>query len=172
MAPEKRPLWYCPKCGRPFVTENIWHSCVVVSVEEHLARVPTEIGDIYRGFEAMVRDIGPIIVAPVKTRIAFIGRMRFGGCRLQQRAVVGAFILRRRIDSPRFDRVEQYGPRSFGFFLKLRTPDDIDPELRAWFEEAYLVGQQEVTQVEPSQARLAPSPPGTMGSTAGRVTDK
>jgi Domain of unknown function (DUF5655) len=148
VAPDKRPLWYCPRCGRPFVTANVWHSCVVVPVEEHLAGVPATIGDIYRRFEAMVRDIGPITVAPVKTRIAFIGRMRFGGCRLQQRAVVAAFILRRRIDSPRFDRVERYGPRSFGYYLKLRHPDDVDEELRGWFEEAYLVGQQEPTPTE------------------------
>jgi Domain of unknown function (DUF5655) len=146
----KRPLWYCPRCGRPFVTENIWHSCVVVSLEEHLARVPADIGDVYRRFEAMVREIGPITVAPVKTRIAFIGRMRFGGCRLQQRAVAAAFILRRRIDSPRFDRVERYGARSFGYYLKLRTPDDVDAELRGWFEEAYQVGQQEPTPAEPT----------------------
>jgi hypothetical protein len=132
------------------VTENIWHSCVVVSLDEHLARVPPEIVDVYRRFEAMVRDIGPITVAPVKTRIAFIGRMRFGGCRLQQRAVAAAFILRRRIESPRFDRVEGYGPRSFGYYLKLKTPDDVDAELRGWFEEAYLVGQQEPTPLEPA----------------------
>lgn len=122
---------------------------MVVTLEEHLARVPPEIVDVYRRFEAMVRDIGPITVAPVKTRIAFIGRMRFGGCRLQQRAVAAAFILRRRIESPRFDRVERYGPRSFGYYLKLRTPDDVDAELRRWFDEAYLVGQQEHTPVDP-----------------------
>ena len=112
------------------MTENIRHSCVVVTLEEHLARVPPEIGDIYRRFEAMVRDIGPITVAPVKTRIAFIGRMRFGGCRLQQRAVVAGFILRRRVDSPRFSRVERYGRRSFGHYVKLRSPEDVDEELR------------------------------------------
>jgi hypothetical protein len=146
----KRPLWYCPRCGRPFVTANLWHSCVVVSLEEHLARVPPLIRVTYRSFEEMVRDIGPITIAPVKTRIAFIGRMRLGGCRLQQRAVAAAFILRRRIDSPRFDRVEQYGPRAFGYYLKLRRPQDVDAELRTWFEEAYLVGQQEPTPLEHS----------------------
>jgi hypothetical protein len=76
--------------------------------------------------------------------------MRFGGCRLQQRAVAAAFILRRRIDSPRFDRVERYGARSFGYYVRLRTPDDVDAELRGWFEEAYQVGQQEPTPAEPT----------------------
>jgi hypothetical protein len=65
----------------------MWHSCVVVSVE-HLARVPPPIRDLYRGFEGMVLSTGPgIEVVPVKTRIAFMVRMRFRGCVLQQRAM-------------------------------------------------------------------------------------
>ncbi len=139
---KQRPLWQCPKCGRRFVTANLWHSCVVYTVEDHLSRVPKGIGELYRGFEAMVRSIGPIEVAPVKTRIAFMTRMRFAGARVQRRALEVAFLLTRRVESARFARVEQFGPRSFGYYVKIRRAEELDDELREWLVEAYDVGLQ------------------------------
>jgi hypothetical protein len=32
-----RPLWTCPRCGRKFVTRNMWHSCSPHTVERFLA---------------------------------------------------------------------------------------------------------------------------------------
>lgn len=91
----------------------------------------------------MVHEIGPVELASVKTRVAFVTRMRFGGCSFRQRALRVAFLLRRKIESPRFVRVERFRPRSYGYTLKIRVPEDVDDELRAWFEEAHLVGLQE-----------------------------
>ena len=30
------PLWACPRCGKRFVTRNIWHSCGPDTVEAFL----------------------------------------------------------------------------------------------------------------------------------------
>ena len=98
---------------------------------------------LYRLFAAMVRRTGPVRTHPMKTRIAFISRMSFAGISLgATRARVG-LIATRRIDSPRFAKVERYGPRSFGHYLDVRTEFELDEELQGWLEEAAAVGRQE-----------------------------
>jgi hypothetical protein len=122
----------------------MWHSCVVVSVDEHLARVPEPVRELYRGFEAMVLATGPgIEIVPVTTRIAFMVRMRFAGCVLQQRGLRIGLILRRKVRSPRIVRHETYGrPAPVGHYLVVRDPDELDDELAVWVAEAYEVGCQ------------------------------
>ena len=36
----QRPLWTCPRCGKSYVTRNMWHSCVVVPLESHFVGRP------------------------------------------------------------------------------------------------------------------------------------
>ncbi len=79
----------------PVHVPNLWHSCVTTTVDEHLSRVPEAVGDLYRGFEAMVRACGPVEVVPVKTYISFMVRVRFAFAIPQQRA------LRLRLEGPR-----------------------------------------------------------------------
>jgi hypothetical protein len=122
----------------------MWHSCVVVSVDEHLARVPPPIQDLYRRFERLVLSTGPgIEVVPVKTRIALMVRMRFAGCVLQQRAIRIGLILPRRMDSSRIVRHETYGrPTPVGHYLKVQASSELDDELAGWVAEAYELGCQ------------------------------
>jgi hypothetical protein len=122
----------------------MWHSCVVVTVEEHLARVPPPVRRLYRVFERMMLATGPgIEVVPVKTRIAFMVRMRFAGCTLQQRGLRVGLIMPRRVDSPRIAHHETYGrPTPIGHYLIVREPHEVDDELAGWAAEAYELGCQ------------------------------
>lgn len=102
-----RPLWACPRCGQRFVSPNMWHSCVRMTVREHLQGRPKEVVDLYSRFARMVRDLGPGVKAvSVKTGIGFMVRVRFAGFTLQKGGLRVSFWLKRRIDSPRFARVE------------------------------------------------------------------
>jgi hypothetical protein len=69
------------------------------------------------------------------------------------------FIATRRITSPRFRKVERYGPRSVGHYLSIRSPEELDDELRAWLKEAAAVGRQE---------HLGTVTPGDGGGPGGR----
>ena len=60
-------MWTSPNCGRRFTGRNMWHSCVKLSVDDRLARVPAWVGELYRGFGSMVRACGPVEIVPVKT---------------------------------------------------------------------------------------------------------
>ena len=57
--PKLRPLWACPRCGQRFVSPNMWHSCVRMTVRDHVRGRPKEVVDLYRLFARMVRDLGP-----------------------------------------------------------------------------------------------------------------
>jgi Domain of unknown function (DUF5655) len=138
-----KALWRCPRCGRRFANRNQWHSCVPVTVRDHLRGKPTAVVALYREFARMVRGTGPLRVHPVKTRIAFISRMTFAGAVLRKDRLDVHFILARRLRSRRFRTVERYGPRSVGHYLSIRSLDELDDELRGWLEEAAAVGRQE-----------------------------
>jgi len=139
-----RPLWACPRCGQRFVSRNMWHSCVRMTVADHLQGRPKEVVELYSRFARMVRDLGPGVKAvPVKTGIGFMVRVRFAGVSLQKRGLRANFWMKRRIDSPRFAKVEFIPPNNFVYSFHVRSQEDLDDEVRAWLVEAYRVGIQE-----------------------------
>lgn len=137
-------LWRCPSCGRRFVTRDMWHSCEVHTVDEHLARVPQHVGELYRGYERLARSCGDDIeVIAQRSRIVYMVRVRYAGAVLQQAAVRAHFALRRRLDSPRIDRIAEHDGGWIEHRLRLVSPDDLDDELRGWLCESARVGRQE-----------------------------
>jgi len=139
-----RPLWTCPKCGQRFVSRNMWHSCVRMTVQDHLRGKPKEVVGLYRRFARMVRDLGPGVRAvPVKTGIGFMVRVRFAGATVQMRGLRAGFWLKRRVDSARFTKVDFIPPNNYIYSFYVRSPEDLDGEVRAWLLEAYRVGVQE-----------------------------
>jgi Domain of unknown function (DUF5655) len=117
----------------------MWHSCVQVTVEDHLARVPERIGLLYYGFEAMVRACGPVEVVPVKTYISLTVRVRFAFAFPQQSALRLRLECPRMFDSPRVVRVEHYNT-VVGNYLRIARADELDDELAAWVALSYAHG--------------------------------
>jgi Domain of unknown function (DUF5655) len=139
-----KPLWTCPKCGQRFVTRDMWHSCVRMTVRDHVRGKPKEVVDLYRRFARMIRDLGPgVRTVPVKTGIGFMVRVRFAGVTLQMGGLRASFWLKRRIESPRFAKVEFIPPGNFIYSFHIRSPDDLDDEVRGWMSQAYRIGIQD-----------------------------
>lgn len=138
----QRPLWTCPDCGQKFVTPRMWHSCVTLS-EDDFFKGREAPRALYRAFLAFVRAIGPVTVNINKTRISFQARARFAGVpRVTKDGLVCSFWLKRRIESPRFSRVELIPPGDHIYQFKLTDPTQLDDEVAAWLAEAYEVGMQ------------------------------
>jgi len=55
----------------------------------------------------------------------------------------GHLVLARRIDSPRFTRIDVFSPRNVLHAFRLTGPADVDQEFAGWLAEAYRVGAQE-----------------------------
>ena len=92
---------------------------------------------------AVVSGFGPVTVLPEKTRIALQVRMSFAAFMPRRRWLGGHLVLARRIDSPRFLRVNTYSPRNVVHAFRLTSPADVDGEFVAWLAEAYQVGAQQ-----------------------------
>ena len=68
--------------------------------------------------------------------------MSFAALVPRTRWVDGHVVLARRLESPRFRRVETYSPRNHLHAFRLAAPDEVDDDVRAWLAEAYEVGMQ------------------------------
>lgn len=92
-------------------------------------------------------------ILPEKTRIAFQVRMSFAQITPRQGWLDGHVVLARRLEHPRFRRVETFSPRNRVHAFRLTTIGDIDADSRAWLAEAYRVGDQQ-------HLRVGKRPPG------------
>jgi len=139
-----RPLWTCPRCHRQFINRNMPHSCGRYSVEQFLAGKSRGAISLYEHFSAAVRDCGPVQIAPARTRIGFQVRMIFAAVnKLSDRGLEAHVVLTRRLESPRFRRIETMTPKCYVHHFRVESPSELDAEVKSWLQEAYKVGTQE-----------------------------
>lgn len=134
-------MWTCPECGRSFASRNQTHTCAALgNLDQHFARADPQVRATFDAVLTAVSAIGPVQVLAEKTRIALQVRMSFAAFMPRRRWLNGHLVLARRIDSPRFVRVETLSPRNVVHSFRLTAPDDVDEEFTAWLAEAYQVG--------------------------------
>ena len=90
----------------------------------------------------LLRSNGPVRLHPTKTRIGFIARMTFANMTVMKDRLRVGLILKRRVDSPRWVKIERYSPRCFGHYFDLSDSNELDGDLRALAAEAYRTGEQ------------------------------
>jgi hypothetical protein len=54
----------------------------------------------------------------------------------------GHLVLARRIDNPRFSRIETFSPHNVLHAFRLSSPPEVDDEFIGWLGESYEVGMQ------------------------------
>ncbi len=75
--------------------------------------------------------------------------MSFAAFILRKRWVDGHVVLARRLECPRFSRIDYFSPRNQGHVFRLHEPGEVDEEDQAWLAEAYSVGEQRHLNAEP-----------------------
>lgn len=136
-------MWTCPACARTFANRNQTHSCgTITSLDAYFARCDPRVRELFDAFVARLRTFGPFEILPEKTRIAFHVRMSFAVLSARRMYLVGHLVLARRIDSPRFTRVETFSPRNHLHAFRLEDASQLDEEFVEWMREAYAVGEQ------------------------------
>ena len=135
-------LWRCPRCDRVFANRNQTHTCGLHDLEHHFTGREPVVREIYERVVTVVRSLGPVIILPEKTRIAFQVRMSFAQVTPRRRWVDGHVVLARRLEHPRFRRVETFSPRNHLHAFRLEQPADVDDTFTSWIREAYAVGEQ------------------------------
>ena len=141
----KPSLWKCPLCGHRFVTRNLSHSCVRVSLATHFRGKPAARKRTFDRWVRAARACGPVIVYAQKTRIVIMARVRFAGAVVRVADIDARLWLRRRVTHPLLDTVEDFGRLGYVHHFRLTSEEDVDAELENFMREAYRVGTQELT---------------------------
>ena len=136
------PLWRCPECGRSFANRNQTHSCSEVTLESHFTGKSQKVRELFNELAGLIKKCGPVKVLPEKTRIAFQVRMSFVAVQVRRDYLIGHFVFGRRVESPRFTRVETFSPRNHLHAFRINSLSDLDEEFADWIREAYAVGEQ------------------------------
>jgi hypothetical protein len=121
----------------------MWHSCVRVTVRDHLKGRPREQVELYREIGRIVRSFGPgVRNVSSRSRTGWMARVRFAGVKFRRDHVLLSFWLKRKVASPRL-KAAYLGRSDWVYDTRVTSPADLDAELLGWLREAYLVGRQE-----------------------------
>lgn len=111
-------------------------------MESHFTGKSEKVRELFDELSALIKKCGPVKVLPEKTRIAFQVRMSFIAVQVRRDYLIGHFVFARRVENPRFSRVETFSPRNHLHAFRLNSLTDLDDEFAAWIREAYAVGEQ------------------------------
>jgi hypothetical protein len=121
----------------------MWHSCVRSTATHFFRNSDPKLQRLYAELLRFVRRLGPVRVNVTKTRISFQNRVRFAGVAAVRRdALIAAFWLKRRIDSPRFSKVDFIPPNNYVYQFRLADASELDEDVDAWLREAYQLGER------------------------------
>ena len=120
------------------------HGCGEYTVDGFFEAKAPEARALYDALVGAVAEQGPFEQVPTKTRIAFMVRVRFAAVNRVRRdgSLVCHVWLKRRVESPRFTKVELLGRTDWVHHFVFRSEDELDDEVRSWIREAYDVGRQ------------------------------
>jgi hypothetical protein len=109
-----------------------------MTLDSYFSTGPEHERPVFDAVMAHLATVGPVHVEPVSVGI-FLKRSRgFAELRPMVRWVALSFSLPHPIDSPKIARrVAGSGHRTW-FVVNLRSPADVDDDVRAWLTEAYL----------------------------------
>jgi len=117
------------------------HSCGRYSVKGFLEVKSDDAVRLFEHFNKAIQDCGPVKLAPAKTRIGFQVRMIFAAVnKLNDQGLEAHVVLTRRLNSPRFKRIDTMSNKCYVHHFKIASINEIDEEVRDWLREAYLVG--------------------------------
>jgi hypothetical protein len=99
---------------------------------------------LYRAVVKAIAACGSFHISPAKTRITFLGRVRFAGITaVSERGLTLTFALPRPLRSARFLRVYEVAPGWWAHRLRLTHLRQLDAQVRRWLRRSYqLMGMQ------------------------------
>ncbi len=130
--------WVCPRCRRSFGNANQWHSCVDVSVQDHLEGKPVEVVALYGVLADFLRGLGADVQeVPVKSKVYFRGRSHFVSVQVQKGGLRVGFTSDRALTGARILKSVPMGKDTWEVSVRVRGTEDLDDVLQAWLAMAY-----------------------------------
>jgi hypothetical protein len=147
----EKPLWICSKCGHPFVTRNMAHSCARHELADVFGGKPPQVRALFDRFRQMVGERGPTTMIVYRDRVAFMVKVRFGGAVPKRDHLELGFWFTERHEHPRFTRIETIATNAHVHRAKVYRLSELDDDVRGWIDRAYRVGCREHLKAAPAQ---------------------
>jgi hypothetical protein len=114
-------------------------------MEDWFARMGPNARQLYDRFAVLIANCGEYHVAPAKTRIAFLARVRFAGItQINEKVMTCSFALPYRLKSRRFLKVEEVAPGWWVHRLRVSDVAELDDQVQRWLKKSYhLMGLSE-----------------------------
>ena len=138
-------VWACPECGREFARRAQSHGCLpATTVDDYFAERPAWERPIFEAVRQHLEAVGDVRVEALEVGLFFKRARTFAELRPRRDRLVLSVLLSRRL--PKGGRIAKAfhgrGRRS-AYFIDLRTPDDVDEDVRDWLTESYLSSSAE-----------------------------
>jgi Domain of unknown function (DUF5655) len=131
--------WTCPECGRRFGRAGQTHECApAMNLDEYFSTGPAHERPVFEAVMAHLDGLGPVHVEPVSVGIFLKRGSRFAQLRPMRSWVALSFSLPRVVRHPQITRKPiPHGGRWY-HVVNVRSPADLDDDVRSWLTEAYL----------------------------------
>jgi len=112
-----------------------------MTLEEYFSTGPPFERPVYDTVMAHVATLGPVHIEPVSVGVFVKAGRSFIELRPLTKWVALSFALDRDLDHPKIARKSKTqrgstSPKTY-YFVRLRTPEDVDDDVKAWLAEAY-----------------------------------
>jgi hypothetical protein len=107
-------------------------------VDDYYAARPDWERPIFEAIREHLEVVGEVRVEAVEVGIFFKRSRTFAELRPKRERLALSVLLSRRLRHPRVVRRWEGAALRGAYFFDLRTPDDVDDEIRDWLTEAYL----------------------------------
>ena len=129
--------WTCPRCDREFGRANQSHVCVPGNTVADAFAGSPEHRAIYDAIVECVEQLGPYHADAVRVGVFLLSDRKFAEVRPKSRWLDVSLYLPRPIEHPRVVRTVAVSSRRTVSVVRLRTPADLDDDVRSWIADAY-----------------------------------
>jgi hypothetical protein len=107
------------------------------AVSAHFAKASPNVRATYDALLQAARTLGPVREEAKKTSIHLVRDSAFAGVATRKDSLILTLKASAALKSSRVERSEQTSANRWHHEVRLRTPADVDRELRAWLAAAY-----------------------------------
>lgn len=134
--------WTCPNCNRKFHTERKYHSCDVISLEDHLQKVSPAIRELTEDILTFVRKWKGTQVNPLKSTILVTAGTNFLSLKPRKNSIDIEFILEEEVNEFPVYKIISYGKIKRVHFVKIDSQEDFNSQLKRWIQAAYQISSR------------------------------
>ena len=130
--------WTCPRCDREFGRAHQSHTCLPGnSVDATFQGRPAEQRAAYDAIMKFLKTLGPVHADAVQVGVFLKTDRKFADLRPKSKWLAVRIYGPEAIDDARIARSLRLSSTRVVSEVKVRTPEEVDDQLRAWLEAAY-----------------------------------